>query len=193
MISRLRGTLLTREKGRVEIETSGGVVYEVEVPLTVQERLPPPDAAVELRTLQVVTDTSVALYGFLTAHERGVFVRLLSANGVGARLALAMMSALTAERLVRALVEKDVPALTQVSGIGKKKAEKLSLELSDRMMDLVTVEAIPATGASRAQEAVQALVSLGFSFGEADRSVRAALQTGVPDTTEELIRRALSA
>lgn len=193
MISRLRGTLLTRAKDRVEIETPGGVVYEVEVPLSVQERLPPPDAAVELRTLQVVTESSIALYGFLTSHERSVFQRLLSANGVGARLALAMMSALTAERLVRAIIEKDLAALTLVSGIGKKKAEKLSLELSDRMMDLVTVETIPATGVGRAHEAVQALVSLGFSFGEADRSVRAALQAGVPDTTEELIRRALSA
>lgn len=193
MISRLRGTLLSRGRDRVEIETTGGVVYEVEVPLTVLQRLPAPDSAVELRTLQVVTETSVGLYGFLTAHERSVFQRLLGASGVGARLALAMMSALTAERLVRAIVEKDLAALTQVSGIGKKKAEKLSLELSDRMTDLVTVEPTPTGGQSLAREAVQALVSLGFSFGQADRSVRAALESGVPDTTEELIRRALSA
>jgi len=193
MISRLQGTLLTRQQDRVEIETSGGVVYEVEVPLTVMQRLPTPGSVIQIRVLHVVTESSAALYGFVDAHERAVFQRLLTASGVGARLAVAMMSALTAERLVRAIVEKDLAALTQVSGIGKKKAEKLALELSDRMMDLMVVTPIAATGLSRAQEAVQALVSLGFSFGEADRSVRAALESGMPDSTEELIRRALSA
>jgi len=193
MISRLQGTLLTRQQDRVEVETSGGVVYEVEVPLTVMQRLPTPGSVIQIRVLHVVTESSAALYGFVDAHERAVFQRLLTASGVGARLAVAMMSALTAERLVRAIVEKDLAALTQVSGIGKKKAEKLALELSDRMVDLMVVTPIAATGLSRAQEAVQALVSLGFSFGEADRSVRAALESGMPDSTEELIRRALSA
>lgn len=193
MISRLQGTLLTRGRDRVEIETGGGVVYEVEVPLTVLQRLPAPGSVLELRTFQVVTDSSAALYGFIDAHERAVFQRLLTASGVGAKLALAMMSALTAERLVRAIVEKDLAALTQVSGVGKKKAEKLALELSDRMMDLMVVTPVAAAGASRAHEAVQALVSLGFSFGEADRSVRVALESGMPDSIEELIRRALSA
>jgi Holliday junction DNA helicase RuvA len=193
MISRLQGTLLTRGRDRVEIETGGGVVYEVEVPLTVLQRLPVPGSVLELRTFQVVTDSSAALYGFIDAHERAVFQRLLTASGVGAKLALAMMSALTAERLVRAIVEKDLAALTQVSGVGKKKAEKLALELSDRMMDLMVVTPVAAAGASRAHEAVQALVSLGFSFGEADRSVRVALESGMPDSIEELIRRALSA
>jgi Holliday junction DNA helicase RuvA len=193
MISRLQGTLLTRGRDRVEIETGGGVVYEVDVPLTVLQRLPVPGSVLELRTFQVVTDSSAALYGFIDAHERAVFQRLLTASGVGAKLALAMMSALTAERLVRAIVEKDLAALTQVSGVGKKKAEKLALELSDRMMDLMVVTPVAAAGASRAHEAVQALVSLGFSFGEADRSVRVALESGMPDSIEELIRRALSA
>jgi Holliday junction DNA helicase RuvA len=193
MISRLQGTLLTRGRDRVEIETGGGVVYEVDVPLTVLQRLPVPGSVLELRTLQVVTDSSAALYGFIDAHERAVFQRLLTASGVGAKLALAMMSALTAERLVRAIVEKDLAALTQVSGVGKKKAEKLALELSDRMMDLMVVTPVAAAGTSRAHEAVQALVSLGFSFGEADRSVRVALESGMPDSIEELIRRALSA
>jgi Holliday junction DNA helicase RuvA len=193
MISRLQGTLLTRGRDRVEIETGGGVVYEVDVPLTVLQRLPVPGSVLELRTLQVVTDSSAALYGFIDAHERAVFQRLLTASGVGAKLALAMMSALTAERLVRAIVEKDLAALTQVSGVGKKKAEKLALELSDRMMDLMVVTPVAAAGTSRAHEAVQALVSLGFSFGEADRSVRVALESGMPGSIEELIRRALSA
>ena len=92
MISRLNGTLLFRDTDRIELETSGGVVYEVDVPLIVLQRLPAPGAELQLRTLQVVTDTSVTLYGFIEAHERTLFQRLLTANGVGAKLALAMMS-----------------------------------------------------------------------------------------------------
>ena len=96
MISRLNGILLSRDTDRIELETGGGVVYEVEVPLIVLQRLPAPGAELQLRTLQVVTDTSVALYGFIEAHERALFQRLLTANGVGAKLALAMMSTYSA-------------------------------------------------------------------------------------------------
>ena len=192
MISRLQGTVLARETDRVEIETKGGVVYEVEVPLLVLQRLPAPGGAVELRTHQVVTDSSVALYGFIDGQERTLFQRLLSASGVGAKVALAMMSTYTAERLARALVEKDTAALQQVSGIGRKKAEKIALELSDRVADLAIVTPAATGRASGAQEAVQALVALGYSFSDADRAVRGVLESGVPTSTDELIRRALS-
>jgi Holliday junction DNA helicase RuvA len=193
MISRIHGTLLTRDTDRVEVETSGGVVYEVEVPLTVLQRLPSPGSAVELRTQQVVSESSVALFGFIDAHERALFRRLLTASGVGAKLALAMMSAYSAERLARALVEKDTTALRQVSGVGKKKAEKIALELADKVTDLAVVS--PSGGpsaSSAAQEAVQALVALGYTFTDADQAVRAVLESGAPDSPEELIRRALA-
>lgn len=192
MISRLRGTLLSRGATRVEIETKGGVVYEVETPLTVLERLPSVGDAVEMRTVQVVTETSVALYGFIDPHERQLFQRLLTASGVGAKLALAMMSTFTAERLARALVEKDVAALRQVSGVGKKKAEKLAIELSDKVSDLVLVTPSGPEAPDSVQDAVRALVSLGYSLGDADRAVRTALEAGQPSSTEELIRRALA-
>ena len=177
----------------MEIETNGGVVYEVEVAAKVMQRLPTPGTPVELRTLQVVTETSVALYGFSEAHERALFQRLLTASGVGAKLALAMMSTYDAERLARALVEKDIAALQQVSGIGKKKAEKIAIELADKVEDLAIVtpsrDGAPTSGA---HEAVQALVALGYTFGDADAAVRAALQEGEVRSTEELIRRALA-
>jgi Holliday junction DNA helicase RuvA len=192
LISRLQGTVLTRDTERVEIETSGGVVYEVEVPLTVLQRLPSPGGAVEVRTVQVVTESSVALYGFIEAHERTLFQRLLTASGVGAKVALAMMSTFTAERLARALVEKDLTALQQVSGIGRKKAEKIALELADRVADLAIVTPRGPEQSSGAQEAVQALVALGYAYSDADRAVRDVLEAGVPKTTEELIRRALA-
>jgi Holliday junction DNA helicase RuvA len=192
MISRLRGTLLSLETDRVEVETTGGVVYEVEVPLTVLQRLPSPGGVLELRTLQVVTDNSVALYGFIDGNERTLFKRLLTASGVGAKVALAMLSTYPAERLARALMEKDTVALQQVSGIGKKKAEKIALDLADKVADLAIVTPTGPRESPGAQEAVQALVALGLTFGDADHAVRAVLEAGVPDSTEELIRRALA-
>ena len=195
MISRLKGILVTREPDAVEVETPGGVVYEVEVPLTVLERLPVPGSAVELRTVQVVTDSSVTLFGFIDEVERTLFQRLITASGVGGRLAVAMMSAYRADRLARALVEKDLAALQQVSGVGRKKAEKLVLELSDKVADLA-VSAPGGTGApggAGAQEAVKALVALGYSFADADHAVRQALEDGASGATaDEIIRRALS-
>jgi Holliday junction DNA helicase RuvA len=192
MISRLRGTLLSLETDRVEVETTGGVVYEVEVPLTVLQRLPSPGGVLELRTLQVVTDNSVALYGFIDGNERTLFKRLLTASGVGAKVALAMLSTYPAERLARALMEKDTVALQQVSGIGKKKAEKIALDLADKVADLAIVIPTGPSESTGPQEAVQALVALGLTFGDADHAVRAVLEAGVPDSTEELIRRALA-
>ena len=195
MISRLKGLLVTRDPGSVEIETPGGVVYEVEVPLTVLERLPMPDSAVELRTVQVVTDSSVTLYGFIDDVERTLFQRLITASGVGGKLALAMMSAYRADRLARALVEKDLAALQQVSGVGRKKAEKLVLELADKVADLAV--SVPggdaAPGGAGAQEAVKALVALGYTFADADHAVRQALEDGASGATaDEIIRRALA-
>lgn len=192
MISRLHGTVLSRDVDRVEIETGGGVVYEVEVPLTVLERLPQPGATIEVRTVHVVTDSSASLYGFVSAHERTLFQKLLTASGVGAKVALAMMSTFPAERLARALVEKDTTALQQVSGIGRKKAEKIALDLADKVADLAIVTPTAPKSGGAAHDAVQALVALGHTFADADSAVRAVLEAGAPDTTEELIRRALA-
>ena len=194
MISRIQGVVLARDVDRVEIETQGGVVYEVEVPLTVLQEVPPVGDRIELRTLQIVTESSVTLYGFVTANERTLFQRLLKVNGVGAKVALGAMSTFPPERLVRAIVEKDSVALRQIPKVGKKLAEKISLELSDKMDDLI--ELAPATGeapaSGAAHQAVQALVSLGYSFGDADRAVRNVLEDDAPESAEELIRRALA-
>ena len=195
MISRINGTLLTRQTDRVEIETPGGVVYEMDIPLTVFQKLPPVGSAITLRTAQVVTDSSAALYGFMEEAERTLFRRLLGASGVGAKLALAMMSTYSVERLARALVEKDITALQQVSGIGKKKAEKIALELSDKVADLAIVtpgRADGEGGAAGSQAAIRALVALGYSFVEADQAVRAVLADEVPQDTDALVRKALA-
>ena len=197
MISRLKGTLVSREPDHVEVETAGGVVYEIRVALSILERLPkPPAPDFEIRTLQVVREDSVTLYGFLEPFERELFMRLLGARKVGPKMALAMLSTYSARRLVQALVEKDVTALTQVSGVGKKTAELIVLEVADRVEDLalgaagldgVGVGTTPGT-----QKAVAALVALGYSLVDADAAVRAALTEGEPESTDELVRRALA-
>ena len=194
MISRLQGTLLSRDGDWVEIETKGGVVYEVEAPLSVIERLPSTGGAIELRTVQVVSETSIALYGFIDDQERSLFRRLLTASGVGAKVALAMMSTYSASRLARALVEKDTVALQQVSGIGKKKAEKIALDLADKVADLAVLSTSSGEVgvSSGAEDAVQALIALGYSFVDADKAVREVLQEGAPDSTDELVRRVLA-
>lgn len=194
MISRLRGTLLGREPERIEVATPGGVVYEVNVPRTVLERLPAAGTDVEILTVQVVREDAVALYGFVESRERELFGRLMAARGVGASTALSMLSTYAAPRLARALAEKDTAALQQVSGIGKKTAERLVVDLADRVQDLAVApggEGEDATGP--AQEAVSALVSLGYSFTEADEAVQQVLEDGdAPESAEELIRRALA-
>jgi Holliday junction DNA helicase RuvA len=196
LISRLKGVLLSRDLSSVEVETSGGVVYEVEVPLTILQRLPPEGSPVELRTYHLVREDQAALFGFMDPGERELFKRLLGASGVGAKLALAMLSTFSAPRLAQALAEKDLAALTQVSGVGKKKAERIALELADKVKDLAKGLALDSgtgtAGPPPPEGAVSALIALGFSFAEADAAVRGALVEGEDLSTEALIRLALA-
>ena len=194
MISRIKGTLVKCDLDRIEVETPGGVVYEVQIPLTILQRLPaPPAEGFEIRTLQVVREDAVTLYGFVEEYERDLFSRLLAAKGVGPKVALAMLSTYTAPRLAQALAEKDIPALTQVSGVGKKTAERIALELADRVQDLALAGGGTAVGeVGDSQEAVAALVALGYSFANADAAIRRVLEQGEPQGREDLIRKALS-
>ena len=197
MISRLKGTLVSREPDHVEVETAGGVVYEIKIPLSILQRLPkPPAPDFEIRTLQLVREDSVTLYGFIEPFERELFIRLLGAPKVGPKVALAMLSTYSAGRLAQALAEKDVNALMQVSGVGKKTAELIVLELADKVADLAAGAGGPdGSGAETgpgAQEAVGALVALGYSFVDADAAVRRALGEGEATGTDELVRRALA-
>ncbi len=193
MISRIRGTLLRRDLDSVEIMTGGGVAYQIAIPLTVFERLPPEGDGIELLTHQVVREDAIELFGFLQESERRLFGRLLSASGVGPRLALSMLSTLPPQRLVRAIVDKDIAALRQVPGLGSKKAEKLAVELADRLDDLaVAISGSRAEGRT-ADDAVGALVALGYSNSEAAEAVRAALDANGKVKGVDLIKAALAA
>jgi holliday junction DNA helicase RuvA len=193
MISRIHGTLVRREIGVIEVLTGGGVGYELQIPLGVFERLPREGSDVELRTYQVVREDAVELYGFIDHAERAVFARLLSASGVGPKLALNIMSSLTPERIVRAIVEKDVATLRRIPGLGAKKAERLALELADRLDDIAVAATAGGTGASAVtDEAVKALVALGYSSSEAAASVRKVVDDHGALAPIELIRFALA-
>jgi holliday junction DNA helicase RuvA len=189
MIATVAGTLADRSTETVVVQTDGGVGYAVTVPAGVFGRLPAEGARVLLHTELVVKEDGWALFGFDQPGERTVFQRLLGATGFGPKLALATLSALGPERTVRSIRERDLTALSSVSGIGRKKAEKLVVELQDRFADFELAPAIrrPAAGDS----AVQALMALGYTLAAADDAVRAALAGGAPDDTAQLVRRAL--
>jgi Holliday junction DNA helicase RuvA len=189
MIASLSGVLSARDGESIVVQTDGGVGYEVTVPSGVAGRLPPPGGRVSLHTELVVKEDGWALFGFDRPAERQIFQRLLGAAGFGPKLALALLSALGAERTVRSIRGRDLTALSSVAGIGRKKAERLVLELRDRFDD-VTLEpaAAPVPGSD---EAVRALMGLGYAAGAAEDAVRSAIAAGSPDETPQLIRRAL--
>jgi holliday junction DNA helicase RuvA len=192
MISRLRGILQRRDPGLIEVMTPGGVGYELEIPLSVFEKLPRVGQEVELRTHQVVREDDLMLFGFLQEGERELFGRLLGASGVGPRLALALMSTLTPAALVRAITDRDVTTLVRVPGVGRKTAERLALELADKLEGLALATSPSLRGAA-AQEAVGALVALGYGSMDAGTAVRRAVDEEGPDAdARTLIRKALA-
>lgn len=195
MIAHVSGTLLSKELDRVDVMTAGGVAYELLIPLGVYESLPRAGETVSLHTHLVVKEDGWQLFGFANTFEKRVFQRVLNAKGVGPSLALGLLSTLTAERVVRALRDKDVATLQSVPRVGRKKAEQLILDLADKLDDLqVSVPGLggPKPEGAGAEDAIRALVSLGYSTGDAERAVRQAIdETGTGSGAAELIRRAL--
>lgn len=192
MISRVRGTLLVRDMERAEVMTAAGIAYHIHIPLSVYERLPRVGDEVEFRTLQVIREDAHPLFGFLEETERTVFSRLLGASGVGPRLALAMLSSLSAERLVRAIRDRDVAALTTVSGVGRKTAERIVLDLAGKLGDIPLGTGAGAERVPGMEEAIRALTVLGFPVGDAERAVHSAAREGAPTDAQEWIRVALT-
>jgi Holliday junction DNA helicase RuvA len=193
MISLVAGTLVTKDLDRVEVLTAGGVGYELFIPLGTFEALPRAGETVRLHTALVVREDAWLLYGFASPFERAVFHKVLMAKGVGPSLALGMLSTLSAERLVRAIREKDLATLQQVPRVGRKKAEQLILDLADKLDDVSAIRGADrdTPGATNA-DAVRALVSLGYAAPDAEKAVRAALEgAGGTPSTAELVRAAL--
>jgi len=190
VIAAIRGTLRAKTGDRVQVATSGGVTYEIAVPLGVLEHLPPLQAEVELKTVSVVREDGWSLYGFDQDYERDIFQRLLGASGVGPRLALAVVSTLGGVRAVRAIRDGDIAALCTVPGIGKKTAERVILELKDRLRD-ISLPGLKEASQAPAEQAVQALVNLGYGAADAERAVRSVVSQGGVADPVDLIRGAL--
>ena len=195
MIIHLDGTLVTKDIDRVEVMTDGGVGYEVQIPLGVFETLPRVGEPISLHTWLVVKEDSWQLFGFSSLYERRLFQKLLTANGVGPSLALGLLSALSAERLVRAIIEKDIPTLQGVPRVGRKKAERLILDLADKLDGIGGdgEDGVARRVGGASEDALRALISLGYSSNEAEKAVRVALDSGGAGLpAAELIRSALA-
>jgi Holliday junction DNA helicase RuvA len=194
MISHLSGLLTSKDIDRIDVMTPGGVGYELQIPLGVFETLPKQGEKVALHTHLVVKEDGWQLFGFSSVFERRLFQKLLTANGVGPSLAIGLMSALSAPRLVRAIQEKDIPTLQGVPRVGRKKAERLILDLADKLDGIGGDEpGAPRVAGGAAEDAMRALVSLGYTNADAEKGVRAALDAGNSgQSAAELIRAALA-
>jgi len=194
VIVQVQGRVVAKDLDRVEVMTASGVCYELLIPLNVYESVGRVGDEATLWTSLVVREDAWLLYGFSSAYERRIFNKVLGAKGVGPSLALGMLSTLTAERLVRAIREKDIATLQSVPRVGRKKAEQMILDLADKLDDA----AAPETGGVRpagmgVDDAIRALVSLGYTMADAEKAVRSALDTGKKGmSAPELIRAALA-
>ncbi|MGA7438806.1 MAG: Holliday junction branch migration protein RuvA [Luteibacter sp.] len=194
MIGRLRGTLVSKQPPSLLVDV-GGVGYDVDAPMSTIYDLPATGQEVILLTHYAVREDGVALYGFLRETERAMFRNLLKVSGIGAKIALAVLSGVSTDELSRLVHAGDVVALTKIPGIGKKTAERMVVELRDRV-DATGVR-LPASGTGVAApvdpvgEATVALQQLGYKPPEATRLVSKVAAEG--DTAEAIIRKALRA
>ena len=190
MIGRIKGTLIEKEPPLAVIDV-GGLGYEVEVPVSTFADLPPVGQPVTLRTHFLVRDDGQFLYGFLREGERATFRALLKISGIGAKLALSILSGVAPDDLARMVTERDITGLTRLPGIGKKTAERLIIELTDRLDGIggSSLPGAPTLGAKA--EAVGALVALGYKNNEAVQMVRSIKDEDAD--AETLIRLALKA
>jgi len=198
MIGRLRGEIVSKHPPRLMLDI-GGVGYELEAPMSTFYDLPPVGESVTLVTHLTVREDAWILYGFLREEDRTLFRNLLKVSGVGARMALAILSGMDAQRFALCVRQEDIAALIRLPGIGKKTAQRLVIDMRDR------VDAVPArspagiaaglpvggAGNSALTDAVDALTALGYRPADADRMARAA-DDGTKNS-EEIIRAALKA
>jgi holliday junction DNA helicase RuvA len=178
MIAVLRGSISEKTPSRVIVDVAG-VGYDVLVPLSTFYVLGEPGAAVTLRIHTHVREDVIALYGFVTRLEQDLFERLIAINGVGPKLALAVLSGIEPAELIRAIRTQDVARLTRIPGIGKKTAERIGLELKDRLASLQIAEPAPAASTAADQlrdDLLSALVNLGYQRPVAEKSVERVLQ-----------------
>jgi Holliday junction DNA helicase RuvA len=197
LIGRIKGSLLSKHPPELLVDVHG-VGYEMEAPMSTFYQLPKVGEEVVLHTHMVVREDAQLLYAFYSTGERKLFRDLIRINGVGPKLGLTILSGISARDFVRAVREGDAAALTGLPGVGKKTAERLIVELRDKLSDDITPVSDDSTGAfsvaaghqpSPVSDAVSALTALGYKAQEASRMVRAVDSSGLE--TEAIIRAAL--
>ena len=193
MISLLRGTIIEKVPSRVIVDVNG-VGYAVLVPLSTFYVLGDAGAPVTLRIHTHVREDVIALYGFATALEQDLFERLISINGVGPKLALAVLSGIEPIELIRAIGTQDVARLTKIPGVGKKTAERIGLELKDRVPVSLPAPGHPAVDAPQDQlrsDLISALLNLGYQRNVAERAIDRTLERGTDLPFEHALRQVL--
>ncbi|MGQ0836783.1 MAG: Holliday junction branch migration protein RuvA [Gammaproteobacteria bacterium] len=192
MIGSLRGRITAKQPPQLLLEANG-VGYEIEAPMSTFYRLPPVGQETRLLTHLMVREDAHVLYGFASEEERGLFRSLLKVSGVGPKIALALLSGMTVEAFAQCVRSQDAVTLTRVPGIGRKTAERLLVEMRDRLDAATYALPVGRSGAaaptSAESEAFGALVALGYKAQEATRLLKAVGEGAY--STEELIRRAL--
>ncbi|MEO7271224.1 MAG: Holliday junction branch migration protein RuvA [Vicinamibacterales bacterium] len=194
MIARLRGTLMDKAPSRIVVDVAG-VGYDVQVPLSTFYPLGDEGSTVQLRVHTHVREDVIALYGFATALEHDLFARLISISGVGPKLALSVLSGIEPEELVRAVRESDVARLTKIPGVGKKTAERIVLELKDRLpltMGLAEKPA-PSDADQLRGDVLSALTNLGYQANAAERALDRVLAANPEAAFETALRASLKA
>lgn len=192
MIALLRGVLLEKHPNQAIVET-GGVGYDVTIPVSTFTHLPDAGAEVRLRIYTHVREDALALYGFLTQDEKALFEKLIGVSGIGPTLAVKILSGITAPDLIHAIRRGEVDRLVRVPGVGKKTAERMVLELRDKLPPVSgeTAEAAAPALSDIEQDVLSALLNLGCARPQAETAVRKAKSGGTAPEFEPLFRRAL--
>jgi holliday junction DNA helicase RuvA len=195
MIAHLRGRLLTKQPQQAIVEAAG-VGYDVAISVSTYTSLPAEGAEIALHIHTQVREDTLALYGFLDRNDKRIFERLITVSGVGPKLAITIQSGLPADRLVAALRAQDHATLTRIPGVGKKLAERLVVELKDKLEDFaVAVAPAIASAGPAAEDVLSALVNLGYQRPSAQKAIEAAVakDKSVGEHFDALFRAALQA
>jgi holliday junction DNA helicase RuvA len=200
MIAHLSGTLLSKQATSVIVDV-GGVGYEVTIPLSTFYDLEDMGSTVQLRIYTHVREDTLQLYGFKTARERELFLKIISVTGIGPKLGITLLSGMTADEMIASIRTNNLARLTLIPGVGRKTAERLIMELREKVAELSSAQleeelgakpetAEPTEDTIRA-DALSALLNLGYQRSGAEKAIDAALGEGGDITVESMLRRAL--
>ncbi len=194
MIAYLKGSLITKAADHIILDVHD-VGYEIEISSQTFEQLPEEGKDIKLLIHHHITDNDQRLFGFFTSDEKELFELLTTVKGIGPKLGLTILSGLPAAQIIQALLQSDKAVLSQITGIGKKTAERMILELKDKIGDISTAASVsssPSASGNLKEEAISALQSLGFKKRDAEEAVVAAARENDVDNVQALVKKALA-